>query len=172
MSLRPSHSRAMLLTRRDPDAFFCTYCECRFQHNPDAAGTPVNCPSCQAGLAALPHNPAVLRAVWQSLARPRAQQRRFPRSSVPDYWRESVWHQALKPALNTGRFAGCFSFIGAYRNGADTLFDRYISCVICGLTLFAVGFVVAYLVAIAVYAAGRHAAASGGRSRSLPSACF
>ena len=183
MSLRPSHSRAMLLTTREPDTFFCTYCECRFQHDPDAAGRPVTCPSCEAGLAAAADNPAVhralrrssipavLRAVRQSPARPRAQQQRLQQPIVLRYWRESVWEQAFGPALITARVAGVFGFIGAFRSDG-TLFDRYISWVVCGWTLFAVGFVVAYVVAVAIYAAGRLATASAGRSQSLPSACF
>ena len=183
MSLRPSHSRAMLLTTREPDTFFCTYCECRFQHDPDAAGRPVTCPSCQAGRVAPPPNPAVLRALRQSSipavvraerqspARPWAQQRRLQQPIVLRYWRESVWEQALVSALITARVAGFFGVIGAFRSDG-TLFERYISWVVCGWTLFAVGFVVAYVVAVAIYAAGRLATASAGRSQSLPSACF
>ena len=172
MSLRPSHSRDMLLPRRVPNTFFCTDCECRIQHDAGTAGTPVTCPSCHAGLATPAHFPGELRTVRQPPARPAAQQRRLPQPIVARYWRESVWEQALKPALNTARVAGWFGVIGAFRNGADTLFDRYISWAICSWTLFAVGFVVAYLVAIAVYAAGRYATASAGRSQSPPSACL
>lgn len=182
-SLRPSLSRAMLLTSRDPNTFFCTYCECSFQHDADGAGTPVTCPSCEAGLAAAADIPAVHRALRRSSiptllwavrpspARPRAQQRPLPQAIVLRYWQESVWEQALKPALNTARVAGLFGVIGAFRIDG-TLFERYISWAVCSWSLLAVGFAVAYLVAVAVYAAARLATASAGRSQSLPSAYF
>ena len=182
MSLCPSHFRAMILTRRVPNTFFCTYCECRFQHDPEAAGTPVTCPSCDAGLAAAADNPAVhralrrssiptlVRAIRPSPAQPPTQQRRLPQP-IALRWQESVWQQALKPAWNTARFASIFGFIGAFRNDA-TLFERYIAWMICGWCLYAVGFVVAYLGALAVHAARHLATASAGRSQSLPSACF
>jgi len=183
MSLCPSHFRAMILTRRVPNTFFCTYCECRFEHDAETAGRPVTCPSCDAGLAAPPHIPAVhraqrqtsipamLRAVWPSPARPRAQKRHLTRPIVLWHWRESVWQQALKPAWSTASYASIFGFIGAFRNDA-TLFERYIAWMICGWCLYAVGFVVAYLVALAVHAARHLATASAGRSQSLPSACL
>jgi hypothetical protein len=87
------------------------------------------------------------------------------------HWRESVWQQALGPALTIARVAGFFGVIGAFRSDG-TLIERYIAWMICGWCLYAVGFVVAYLVALAVHAARHLATASAGRSQSLPSACF
>ncbi|KAB2654419.1 MAG: hypothetical protein DVB32_09470 [Verrucomicrobia bacterium] len=113
----------------------------------------------------------MLRAVWPSPARPRAQKRHLTRPIVLWHWRESVWQQALKPAWSTASYASIFGFIGAFRNDA-TLFERYIAWMICGWCLYAVGFVVAYLVALAVHAARHLATASAGRSQSLPSACL
>lgn len=183
MSLPPSHFHAMLLKSREPHTFFCEYCQCRFQHDADATGTHVACPSCDIGLAAPPHIsavhlakwkssvPTVARAVRQSPARPRAQKRHLTQPIVLWHWRESVWQQALGPALTIARVAGFLGVIGAFRSDG-TLFDRYIAWIICGWCLFAVGFVVAYVVALAVYAARHLATASAGRSQSLPSACF
>jgi hypothetical protein len=47
------------------------------------------------------------------------------------YWRESVWQQALGPALTIARVAGFLGVIGAFRSDG-TLFERYISWVVCG----------------------------------------